>query len=61
MLNYIALYPHKHEDEFNNEFILGTQDTPIVDFVITAMTEFEAVDNIKIENIEVVETKMRWI
>lgn len=57
MLNYIALYPHNHEDEFNNEFILGTQDTPIVDFVITAMREFEAVENIKIENIEVVENQ----
>ncbi len=54
MLNYIALYPNKYEEDFNDEFILGTQDRPLEEFVITAMREFEAVENIKIENIEII-------
>ena len=51
MLNYIALYPNQYEDVMNPEIILGNQDVPIEDFVIMAMKELEAIDNIKIENI----------
>lgn len=54
MLNYISLYPNQYESEFNDTFILGTQDKPLEDFIITAMSEFEAVENIKIENIKIV-------
>ena len=35
LLNYIALYPNKYEEDFNDEFILGTQDRPLEEFVIT--------------------------
>lgn len=55
MLNYISLYPNKHEGEFNDEFIFNRQDKSIADFIIIAMREFEAVENIKIENIEIIE------
>ena len=54
MVNYIALYPNQYEDMMNPDIILGKQDTPIEDFIIMAMQEFEAIDNIKIENIKVV-------
>lgn len=54
MLNYIALFPNKYAEEFNDEFILGTQDTPLEDLVITAMREFEAIENIKIEDIKII-------
>ena len=54
MLNYIALYPNQYEDMMNPDIILGTQDTPIEDFIIMAMQEFEAIDNIKIEDIKIV-------
>lgn len=54
MLNYIAMYPNQYEDLMNPDIILGKQDTPIEDFIIMAMKELEAIDNIKIENIEIV-------
>ena len=54
MLNYIALYPNQYEDMMNPDIILGTQDTPIEDFIIMAMQEFEAIDNIKIEDIKLI-------
>lgn len=54
MLNYIALYPNKYKDIMNPEIILSKQDTPIEDFIIMAMKELEAIENIKIENIEIV-------
>ena len=54
MLNYIALYPNEYEDMMNPDIILGAQDTPIEDFIIMAMQEFEAIDNIKIEDIKIV-------
>ena len=54
MLNYIALYPNQYEDMMNPDIILGAQDTPIEDFIIMAMQEFEASDNIKIEDIKIV-------
>lgn len=52
MLNYIAMYPNPYADEFNNSFILGTDDAPLEDYVITAMKEFEAIENIRIEDIK---------
>lgn len=54
MLNYIAMYPNQYEGLMNPDIILGKQDTPIEDFIIMAMKELEAIDNIKIENIEIV-------
>lgn len=57
LLNYISLYPNEHESEFNDEFIFNTQDKSVSDFIIMAMREFEAVENIKIENIEVIENQ----
>lgn len=54
MLNYIALYPNQYESQFNDEILLGTQDRPIEDFAIMAMQEFEAIENIKIEDIRIV-------
>ena len=59
MLNYIALYPNQYEDVMNPEIILGNQDVPIEDFVIMAMKELEAIDNIKIENIEIIHDCLR--
>jgi len=38
----------------NDEIILGTQDVPMEDFIIMAMSEFEAIGNIKIEKVEVI-------
>ena len=55
MLNYIALYPNKLAEDFNESFILGTEDTPLEDYAITAMREFEAIENIHIEDIKRVE------
>lgn len=54
MLNYIAMYPNQYEDEMNPDIILGKQDTPIEDFIIMAMKELEAIENIKIESIQVI-------
>ena len=54
MLNYISLYPNEYKDSFNDEIILGTQDRPIEDFIIMAMKELEAIENIDIINIETV-------
>ena len=54
MLNYIAMYPNQYEGLMNPDIILGKQDTPIEDFIIMAMKELEAIDNIKIEHIEIV-------
>ena len=54
MLNYIALYPNKYEEEFNNEFLLSKNDTPLEDFVISTMREFEVIDNITILGYKVI-------
>ena len=54
MLNYIALYPNKYDAEFNEDFIHGLSDIPIEDYIITAMKEFEAVENVKIEKISII-------
>lgn len=54
MLNYIHLYPNPHEDEFNLDFIQNRQDTPIEDYIINAMREFERISNIEIVDVKVV-------
>ena len=54
MLNYIALYPNKYADEFNNEFLLSKNDTPLEDFVISTMKEFEIIENITILGYKVI-------
>lgn len=54
MKDYIALYPNPYGEAFNNELIMGTHDIPMVDLAIMAMREFEAIENIRIEKIEVI-------
>lgn len=54
MVHYIGLYPNRYEQEMNPDILLGEQDTPIETFIIMAMKEFEAIENIKIEAIQVV-------
>ena len=48
MLNYIALYPNKHADEFNMNFLESTFDDPLDDYVIACMKDFETIKNIEI-------------
>lgn len=55
MLDYIALYPNPYSGSFNDEIILGIQDRSIADYAIMVMREFEAIENIRIESIEVIE------
>lgn len=54
MLNYIALYPNPHENEFNMDFLMSTMDTPIEDYVISCMKDFEAIENIEILKYEII-------
>lgn len=54
MLDYISLYPNKYAEGFNDEFLMGSDDPSLEDFIIMAMREFEAIENIKIEDIKVV-------
>lgn len=54
MLNYISLYPNPCADQFNDEILLGIQDDSIASYVIMEMMELEAIENIKILDIEVV-------
>ena len=53
MLDYIALYPNPHEDEFNMSFINNAEDLPMEEFIIMAMKELE-----RIENVEIMSTKV---
>lgn len=55
MLNYIALYPNKHESEFNMDFLNSTFDTPIDDYVIACMKDFESIENIEILEYKIIE------
>ena len=54
LLNYISLYPNQYEESFNDEIILGTQDDSIASYVIMEMMELEAIENIRIDKVEVV-------
>lgn len=54
MLNYIAFYPNKEAEEFNDDFLKGTHDTPIVDFIIMAMKELECISNITLLGYDIV-------
>lgn len=53
MVEFIQYVPNRYEDGINEDFILGTCDTPIEEFVIMAMKEFEAIENVKIEDIKI--------
>ena len=57
MLNYIALYPNKYEESFNDEIIIGMQDDSIASYVIMEMMELEAIENIHIEKVEIIENQ----
>lgn len=48
MLDYIALYPNKHEDEMNMDFLTSSFDKPLDYYVIACMKDFETVSNIDI-------------
>lgn len=54
MLDYIALYPNEHAEEYNTAFLDGSCDTPIEEFVIAVMKEFEVIENIKIEGVKII-------
>lgn len=54
MINFIDRFPNEYAQDFNDDIILGTQDTPIVNFIIQAMKETEAIENIRIEGIQIV-------
>ena len=54
MQNYISLYPNPYESKFNDQIILGTQDDSIASYVIMEMMELEAIENIRIEKVEIV-------
>lgn len=51
MLDFIHLYHCPTEDNFNIDFIKGTQDYSIEELVIMAMQEVEAISNIRIEEV----------
>ena len=55
MLNYIAAYPNPYADQFNHEIILAPQDESIASYVIMEMKELEAIENITIEKVEIIE------
>lgn len=54
MVEYMAFFPNEYEKSFNYDIINSTQDLPIEDFIIMAMKEFEAVENIEILDIKIV-------
>lgn len=54
MLNYIGLYPNKYEDEFNLDFLQGKNDKPLEDYIISAMKDFETIENITILDYKIV-------
>ena len=54
MLNYIHEMPNPIADEFNRDFLDGTLDTPIEDFVMMVMQDFESVENIEILSVETI-------
>lgn len=51
MIDYVSLIPNPYAEGFNDALIDGTCDTPIEEFVISAMKEFEVIKNITIEDI----------
>lgn len=53
MLDYINLIPNPYAENFNTALIDGSFDTPIYEFVISAMREFEIIQNIKIESVKI--------
>lgn len=55
MLDYIALYPNKHKDELNMDFLKSTFDKPLDYYVIACMKDFESINNIEILEYKVIE------
>ena len=55
MLNYIALYPNKHENEFNIDFLNSTFEKPLDEYVIACMKDFEEIKNIEILEYKIIE------
>ena len=54
MLDYIALYPNKHENEMNMDFLKSVYDKPIDDYVIACMKDFESIENIEILDYKII-------
>ena len=55
MINYISMYENPYDQYMNDEIIVASQDDSIIDYAILEMKEFEQIENIDIEKIEVVE------
>ena len=55
MLDYIALYPNRHKDELNMDFLTSAYDKPLDDYVIACMKDFETIDNIDILEYKIIE------
>ena len=55
MINYIGLYPNKHEEEFNMDFLTSAFDKPLDEYVIACMKDFETVKNIEILDYTIIE------
>ena len=54
MLNLIHDFKNEMADQFNKEFLFSENDLPISEYVVLAMKEFEAVENIDILSYEVI-------
>lgn len=54
MLNYIHDYTDTLKSDFNEEFLSSLNDLPIADYVILAMKELEAIENIDIISYEII-------
>ncbi len=54
MLDYIHDFKNPMVNEFNEDFLSSANDLPIADYVVMAMKEFEAVENIEILGYDVI-------
>lgn len=54
MIDYIALYPNKHESEMNFEFLNSAHDKPLDDYVIACIKDFESIENIRILDYKII-------
>ena len=57
MQQLIHRYPNPYEAEFNDDIILGEQDSSNIELAIQAMRETERIENIQIEGIEIVDSQ----
>lgn len=55
MLNYIAAYPNVYEKDFNDQILLASHEESIISYIIKEMMELEAIENIHIEKIVIIE------